>query len=107
MRRLRRCVSCGAFVRHGFTCKTCRVSAADSIVVGGVAVPLPLLPRRPFSARPDLRDPRWMDAEAITLEAFSPIVAIVYERLTGDPSLEMTDLDDVADLLTMAASLRT
>jgi len=48
-----------------------------------------------------------MDAEAITLEAFSPIVAIVYERLTGDPSLEMTDLDDVADLLTMAASLRT
>jgi hypothetical protein len=58
-------------------------------------------------SRPDKRDPRWHDAEAVVLDAYAPVVAIVYEALTGEDALEMTDLDDVADLLAMAASLRT
>lgn len=106
LRRLRRCVCCGAFVRQGYTCRTCRVTLTDSVVIAGQAFPLPELPRRPIASRPDVRDPRWHDAEAVVLDAYAPVVAIVYEALTGEDSLEMTDLDDVADLLAMAATLR-
>lgn len=107
LRRLRRCVCCGAFVRHGFTCKTCRDGLIDSVVIAGQVFPLPELPRRALASRPDTRDPRWDDAEAVVLDAYAPLVAIIYEALTGEDSLEMTDLDDIADLLAMAASLRT
>lgn len=106
LRRLRRCVCCGAFVRRGYTCKTCREGLVDSVVIAGQVFPLPELPRRALASRPDLRDPRWDDAEAVVLDAYAPLVAIVYEALTGEDSLEMTDLDDIADLLAMAASLR-
>lgn len=106
LRRVRRCVCCSAFVRNGFTCKTCRSTITDSIVVGGMVVPIPYLHRQGMVLRPDVRDSRWSDAEAITLDAFAPVVAIVYEVLSGDPSFEMTDLDDIADLLSMAVSLR-
>jgi hypothetical protein len=107
LRRLRRCVSCSAFVRHGYTCKTCRSTLADSVVIAGQVFPLPDLPRQRLVSRPDARDPRWHDAEAVVLDAYAPIVAIVYEALTGEDSLEMTDLDDIADLLAMATTLRT
>lgn len=106
LRRLRRCVSCGAFVRLGYTCKICRETLIDSVVIAGQVFPLPELPRRALASRPDTRDPRWDDAEAVILDAYAPLVGIVYEALTGEDSLEMTDLDDIADLLAMAASLR-
>lgn len=106
LRRLRRCISCSAFVRNGYTCRTCRVNLIDSVVIDGQVFPLPHLPRRPVAARPDMRDPRWEDAEAVVLDAYAPVVAIIYEAITGEDSLEMTDLDDIADLLTMAATLR-
>lgn len=106
LRRLRRCASCGAFVRNGFTCRTCRTTIIDSVVIAGQVFPLPTTPRRPINARPDVRDPRWDDAEAVVLDAYAPLVAIIYEALTGEDSLEMTDLDDIADLLAMAATLR-
>jgi len=105
LRRLRRCVSCTAFVRNGYTCKTCRVFPGDTLVIDGRKVPSPTLPRHPMPLRPDLRDPRWAEAEAVVLDAYAPIVGMVYERLTGADSFEMTDLDDVADLLAMAGSL--
>lgn len=105
LRRLRRCVSCSAFVRNGYTCKSCRRAGSDSVVIAGLPVPLPHLTRAPLVARPDVRDPAWLDAEAIVLDAFAPVVAIVYEFLSQSDTYEMTDLDDVADLLSMAASL--
>lgn len=103
--RLRRCISCGAFVRRGYTCKTCRLAAPDRVIVSGVVVPNPLLPRPRLHARPDVRDPKWVDAEAVILEALSPLVGIVYEYISGADALEVTDLDDVADVLAMASSL--
>lgn len=106
LRRLRRCASCGAFVRNGYTCRVCRTTIIDSVVIGGQVFPLPTTPRRSVQSRPDMRDPRWDDAEAVVLDAYAPLVAIIYEALTGEDSLEMTDLDDIADLLAMAASLR-
>ncbi len=104
LRRLRRCVTCSAFVRNGYTCKTCRITLVDSVSLGGRTVALPYLPRPGLQARPDVRDPAWAHAEAIVLDAYAPVVAIVYEAVSGEDSYEMTDLDDIADLLAMAAS---
>lgn len=106
LRRIRRCICCGAFVRNGYTCKTCRIALVDVIDIGGNLGPIPFLPRPDLPLRPDVRDGRWPDAEAVVLDAFAPVVAIVYEAITGESSFETTDLDDIADLLAMAASLR-
>lgn len=105
LRRLRRCLSCGAFVRSGYTCKLCRPPLGDRILFGGAELPVPSIQLNPLPLRPDVRDPSWAEAEAVVLDAYAPIVALVYECLSGNPSFEMTDLDDIADLLTMAASI--
>lgn len=104
-RRLRRCISCNAFVRNSYTCRYCRPVLGDSILVAGNVVPIPSLDRTPMPVRPDLRDPRWADAESAVLDAFAPVVAIVYEVLSQDSALEVTDLDEIADILAMAASI--
>lgn len=103
-RRLRRCVTCSAFVRNSYTCRYCRPVLGDSILVAGNVVPIPSLDRDRLPLRPDLRDSRWADAEAAVLDAFAPVVAIVYEVLSQDDALEVTDLDEIADILAMAAS---
>lgn len=105
-RRLRRCISCGAFVRNSYTCRMCRTTMTDRVVLGGAVVPNPLLPREGFRTRPDIRDPRWHQAEAVVLDAFAPVVAVMYEIISGVDSYEPTDLDEIADLLTVAASLQ-
>lgn len=105
-RRLRRCISCGAFVRNSYTCAMCRAHGVDQLVIGGVAVPNPLLPREDIRSRPDIRDPRWHGAEALVLDAFAPVTAILYELMSGQDSYEPTDLNEIADLLRVAASLQ-
>jgi len=102
---VRRCMICRAFVRSGFTCQTCRTVRWDSIVVDGNVVPIPSMLPIPVTARPDVRDSRWQTAEQVVLDAFSPLVATVYELLTTSDSYEPTNLDEVRDLLVLAASL--
>lgn len=102
---VRRCMICRAFVRSGFTCRTCRTMRWDSIVVEGNVVPIPSLTPFPVSARPDMRDSRWQTAEQVVLDAFSPLTAVVYELLTTNNSYEPTNLDEVRDLLVLAASI--
>lgn len=102
---VRRCMICSAFVQAGFTCRTCRTTRWDSIVVEGNVVPIPSMLPIPVTARPDMRDTRWQTAEQVVLDAFSPLVATVYELLTTSDSLEPTNLDEVRELLVLAASL--
>jgi predicted transcriptional regulator len=102
---VRRCMICRAFVRSGFTCRTCRMTRWDSLVVEGNVVPIPSMTPFPVSARPDMRDSRWQIAEQVVLDAFSPLTGTIYELLTTNNSYEPTNLDEVRDLLVLAASI--
>lgn len=103
---VRRCFVCTAFVRTGYTCATCRTSRWDQIVVDGNVVPIPSMLPMPLSARPDLRDNAWQTAEQVVLDAFAPVVGIIYELITKNDCLEPTNLDEIADLLDLATSIK-